>query len=324
MCTAVTYQSESHYFGRNLDYECSYGESVTVTPRNFPFIFKKMERVHSHYAMIGMAHISGGYPLYYDATNEKGLSMAGLNFPDNAVYHPMVEGKKNLAPYELMVWLLGNCATVEEVKTELKDVNVVKISFSEELPLTPLHWMIADKKEVITVETTKDGLQVYSNPVGVLTNNPPFPEQMFSLNQYPYLTNREANDKFCEQIPVSQYSRGLGGLGLPGDLSSQSRFVRGAFCKLYAVSEKEELASVHQFFHILGSVEQQRGCVCLDKGVYELTIYSSCCNTDLGIYYYTGYENRQITAVDMHRVNLDGEHLVSYPFRKQGQIHWQN
>ena len=72
MCTAVTYKTKDHYFGRNLDLEGSFGETVTVTPRNFPLPFRKMGMLETHYAMIGMAHIAEGYPLYYDATNEKG------------------------------------------------------------------------------------------------------------------------------------------------------------------------------------------------------------------------------------------------------------
>lgn len=81
MCTAATYTTKNHYFGRTLDYEYSYEEQVTVTTRNYPFPFRKVNTMETHYAMIGMAFVVENYPLYYGATNEKGLSMAGLNFP---------------------------------------------------------------------------------------------------------------------------------------------------------------------------------------------------------------------------------------------------
>ena len=116
----------------------------------------------------------------------------------------------------------------------------------------------------------------------------------------------------------------MGALGLPGDLSSQSRFVRAAFTKLNSVSGDSEGESVSQFFHILGSVEQQRGCCLAGEGKYEITIYTSCCNADRGIYYYTTYENSQITAVDVHREELDGESLARYPMFREQQIHLQN
>lgn len=74
MCTAATYLTGDFYFGRNLDYEFSYGDEVTITPRNYPFHFRSLEKeLTAHYAMIGMAYIAGDYPLYYDAVNEKGL-----------------------------------------------------------------------------------------------------------------------------------------------------------------------------------------------------------------------------------------------------------
>ena len=83
MCTAATYKTKDFYFGRTLDYEFSYGDEVTVTPRNFCFRFRHMSEVKTHYAMIGMAYVADDYPLYYDAVNEKGLGMAGLNFVGN-------------------------------------------------------------------------------------------------------------------------------------------------------------------------------------------------------------------------------------------------
>ena len=92
MCTAATYKTQDFYFGRTLDYEFSYGDEITVTPRNYPFHFRHMGEITSHYAIIGMAHVAGDYPLYYDAVNEKGLAMAGLNFVGNAVYQEVEEG----------------------------------------------------------------------------------------------------------------------------------------------------------------------------------------------------------------------------------------
>lgn len=147
----------------------------------------------------------------------------------------------------------------------------------------------------------KDGLKIYDNPTGVMTNNPPFDQQMFLLNNYRGLSPRQPENRFSEKLPLECYSRGMGALGLPGDLSSASCFARVAFTKMNSVSGDSEEESVGQFFHILGSVEQQRGCCEVAEGKYEITIYTSCCNATKGIYYYTTYTNRQITAVDMHR-----------------------
>lgn len=324
MCTAVSYQTSDHYFGRNLDLEYSYHETVTVTPRKAPLRFRCVGDLERHYALIGMAHVCEGYPLYYDATNEKGLSMAGLNFPGNAHYKPLCEGADNVSPFEFTPWILGQCATVEQAKVLLGRISLADISFSRELPLSPLHWMIADKSSCIVVESVREGLKIYENPAKVLTNNPPFDQMLLRLNDYMMLTNRQPENRFAPRLELTPYSRGMGAMGLPGDLSSPSRFVRAAFVRQNSVAGQSESESVSQFFHILGSVEQQRGCVQMPDGRYEVTVYSSCCNTDKGIYYYTTYENRQITGVDLHREDLDGNRLVSYPLIQGQQIHIQN
>ena len=322
MCTAVTYKTKDHYFGRNLDLEGSFGETVTVTPRNFPLAFRKMGILETHYAMIGMAHIAEDYPLYYDATNEKGMSAAGLNFPGNAHYSPCCAGKDNVAPFELIPWILGQCATVSEAETLLQRMNLLNENFSQALPLSPLHWIVADRERSIVVESVDDGIKLYENPVGVLTNNPTFDYHIFNLNNYMTLSKGQPENAW--PLPLETYSRGMGAMGLPGDASSMSRFVRAAFVKMNSVADKGEGESVSQFFHILKSVEMPRGCVELKKDLYEITVYSSCCNVDRGMYYYTTYENSQICAVDMHREYLNGKELISYPLVKEPVIRYQN
>lgn len=324
MCTAATYCTKDHYFGRTLDYEVSYGESVVITPRNFPFVFRHTAPMEHHYAIIGMATVAGDYPLYYEATNEKGLSMAGLNFPGNADYKPLAAGKENVATFELIPWLLGQCATVAEAKVHLAEINLANTPFSEMFPVSPLHWILAGRNEAITIESVKSGLQIYENPVGILTNNPPFDYQMTNLSNYLHLSTEQPENHFAPELGLAPYSRGMGMLGMPGDLSSASRFVRAAFTKLHSISGDTESESISQFFHILGAVAQQRGCVHMGDGKYEITIYTSCCNTDRGIYYYTTYENSQITGVDMHRENLEGEKLIAYPLVTGQQIRMQN
>lgn len=327
MCTAITYKTKDHYFGRNLDLEYSYKETVTVTPRNYVFDFRKMGKLESHFAMVGMAYIADGYPLYYDATNEKGLSAAGLNFPENADYKAYCDGKENVAPFELIPWLLGQCATVADAEKLLARINILKENFSEELPVSPLHWIISDRERSITLESVKSGVKIYENPVGVLTNNPTFDYHLFNLNNYMSLSKGDPQNTFFgegQEISLKTYSRGMGALGLPGDASSMSRFVKATFVKMNARSGDSEEESVSQFFHILRSVEMQRGCVLLGNGLYEITVYSSCCNTDRGIYYYTTYDNSRIHAVDMHRENLQGSELIAYPLKKDPEIAYQN
>lgn len=324
MCTAATYQTKDFYFGRTLDYDFSYGEEVAITPRNFPFHFRHQDRMDNHYAMIGVAHIAGNCPLYYEAVNEKGLGMAGLNFVGNAVYGKAQPGRDNVATFEFIPWILAQCATLTEARALLERISLTDTPFDEKLPPAQLHWMIADRSGAIVVESVQEGLRVYENPVGVLTNNPTFDRQMFQLNNYMYLSPKDPHNLFSDKLDLRTYSRGMGALGLPGDLSSQSRFVRVAFVKMNSLSGDSEEESVSQFFHILGSVDQQRGCCEVGEGKHEITIYTCCCNADKGIFYYTTYDNHQITAVDMRLEDLDAEALITYPLIREEQIRMQN
>ena len=323
MCTAATYKTKDFYFGRTLDYEFSYGDEIVFTPRAFPFDFRHTARRDTHYAMLGMAHVADGCPLYYDAMNEKGLCMAGLNFVGNAVYAAPRGGEGDVAQVDFIPWVLAQCASGSEARALLAKTNLTGAPFSAQLPAAQLHWLLADKDECITVESAADGLHVYDNPAGVLTNNPPFPQQLFRLNDYQSLSPRQPENTFAPSLDLRSYSRGMGALGLPGDLSSPSRFVRAAFTRANSVSGRSETESVSQFFHILGAVEQVRGCCEVAPGKHEITLYTSCCSAQRGIYYYTTYENRRICAVDMHRCDLDAAALARFAPRTEEDIFFQ-
>lgn len=321
MCTAIVYKTKDSYFGRNLDLDYSYNETITITPRNYPIKFRETKDIEGGYAIIGMAYVKDNYPLYYDAVNEKGLGMAGLNFPDNAFYNNIIIDKKNIAPFEFIPYVLSQCSNISEAQDLIENINLININFSSELPVTPLHWIISDTNSSIVIESVKEGLKVYNNPYDVLTNNPGFDMQLFSLNNFMHLSIHDPINTFTEGLKV--YSRGMGAMGLPGDLSSQSRFVKAVFTKVNSISEENEEASVSQFFHILSAVEQQRGCVKTSEG-YEITVYSSCCNLKRGIYYYRTYDNSQICAVDMHKENLDTAELINFNLITKQNILYQN
>ena len=315
MCTAICYRSNASYFGRNLDLDCGYGEGIVITPRNYEIKMRCEKPLKSHYAMIGMATVADDYPLYYEAANEKGLCIAGLNFPENAVYRHFADGNDNVAPFELIPWILAQCACVDEAKALLAKINLINIDFNEQLPLSPLHWMISDNKCSIVAEPLKDGLKIYDNPFEVLTNNPPFEYHCTNVSNYMGLSAGPSTSRFRERIPVKNYGLGMGALGLPGDYSSASRFIRALFVKENSVSEHNEKSNVNQFFHILNSVAMPMGCVRSADG-FEYTHYSSCCNMDMGIYYYTTYDELEILAINMHEVDLNQSELYTYDVKE--------
>lgn len=291
----------------------------------------------THHAIIGIAYIADepadqlasgqpkSSPLLYDAINEKGLGIAGLNFVGNAVYHDYVEGKDNIAQFELLPWILGQCATVSEVKTLLANLNLRNLNFSDQLPTSDLHWEITDINGVcIVVESVNEGLKIYDNPIGVLTNNPTFDKQLLGLSNYQHLSAKSPVNNFAPDYNFPVYSRGMGAIGLPGDLSSESRFVKAAFTKLNSRSATDEPSSVSQFFHILHSVDQQNGCCNLGNDKYEHTIYSSCYNLEESIFYYTTYNNHQISAINLSKADLTSSEVIRFDIIETEQINYQN
>ncbi|MGN0807114.1 MAG: choloylglycine hydrolase [Candidatus Coproplasma sp.] len=315
MCTAIYLKKGGVFFGRTLDYDFSYGEEVVITPKNFTFNFKCGGECKSHFAFIGTAMVLNGYPLYYDAMNEKGLYIAGLNFVGNACYGESVKDKKCIAQYEFIPYLLNKCSSVDGVIFELSNAVITGEQFCKEIPTAQLHWLIADKDRCITVESVKEGLKIYENPVGVLTNNPPFDYQLFSLNNYRNVTACERDDSFGGGVKLNKYSRGMGGMGLPGDWSSQSRFVRVAFACANSTETCGEQEGVRQFFHLLNTVAQPSG-ICQVGDGQEKSIYSSCCSPETGRYYYSTYESYGICAVEME--GADGTELIRYPHKAVG------
>lgn len=345
MCTSLSYKTQAFYFGRNLDLEYDFGQRVVITPRNYSFKFRMTEEIPSHYAMIGMAtvqkpsHIGGEketngnyamdsdekYPLYAEAANEKGLCVAGLNFPDNAYYSPeRMAGKSNISPFELIPWLLGKCADLREVKSLLRETHLVSVPFNARLPLSPLHWHIADKTGSIVLESTCDGMKIHENPVGVMTNNPPFDFHMTNLHQYLNLTTDYPENRFSEKYDLKPFGVGMGSLGLPGDFSPTSRFVKAVFLKLNSACNGGEAESIAQFFHLLDAVAMPDGIVATRSGLYEKTCYSCCINCDTGVYYYKTYYNNQITAIALNRSDLNGRNLIEYPLIEEQRIAWEN
>ena len=313
MCTAISFKKKNFFFGRNLDYDYSFGESICITPRNYRFSYRNYNNEEtSHYAIIGIAYIDKNYPLYYDAMNEMGLCIAGLNFVHNAKYSQILDkNKNNIAQFELIPYLLSKCKNVDEVIKLLKKTNVTETNYSDNLKCAELHYLIADKNKCITLEFTESGVHIYNNKVGVLTNNPPFETQILNLNNYTNLSNKQPKRSSFKGEKLNLYSLGLGAVGLPGDLSSMSRFIKVAFTKNYSICDMDDLSEINQFFHILHSVEQQNGCTETTKNYYEKTIYTSCMDVNNLTFYITTYFNHRIRGVKLTDYDLKSKELIA-------------
>ena len=324
MCTCITLNNPDLYFGRNLDLNYLFNETVTITPRNYLFKLKNGQDYHNKYALIGMATVVKEYPLYADAMNERGLAMAGLNYPHHKMYPGVKEGAYNLSAFELIPFVLGQATTVKEAVKILENIWLNDLSFAPNVPVSLLHFMISDKDESVVVEHSDEGLKIYHNPYGVMTNNPSFPYHLENIKNYMHLSPENSENRLSKKLDLEVNCEGMGAIGLPGDFSSPSRFVKAVFLKANSVSKDDEMANVTQFFHILDNISMVKGAVITADGSLDITTYNSCISAKTLTYYYKTYDNYQISAISLLNEDLDGDLLIKYPLVKEARINYQN
>ena len=329
MCTGLALETKDglHLFGRNMDIEYSFNQSIIFIPRNFKCVNKSNKKeLTTKYAVLGMGTIFDDYPTFADGMNEKGLGCAGLNFPVYVSYSKEdIEGKTNIPVYNFLLWVLANFSSVEEVKKALKNANIVDIPISENIPNTTLHWMISDiTGKSIVVEQTKEKLNVFDNNIGVLTNSPTFDWHVANLNQYVGLRYNQVPEFKLGDQSLTALGQGTGLVGLPGDFTPASRFIRVAFLRDAMIKNDKDSIDLIEFFHILNNVAMVRGSTRTVEEKSDLTQYTSCMCLEKGIYYYNTYENNQINAIDMNKENLDGNEIKTYKYNKTLSINYVN
>lgn len=329
MCTALSIKSEEgkYFFGRNMDLSYEFNQSVLILPKDYQYqdrVTRNMVTIQK--AIIGMGTVIEKHPAMADAMNEDGLACAGLNFAGFAYYEETpVEGKINIAPYDLILWVLSNFSTVDEVKQEIRNIELVNVPINEKTPVSTLHWMITDKTgNSIVIEKTKEKIAVYENSVGVMTNNPTFDWHLTNLNEYINLTPAYPKETKWSSQRLTALGVGAGNLGIPGDFASVSRFVRIAYIRAHMTSIENDSKAVSQFFHMLDYVKMVKGGVITEEGLEDFTIYSSCMDQENGIYYYRTYHNSRINAVDLRKEKLVGKEIKAYSYSCVQDINYQN
>lgn len=329
MCTALSIQSkeEKIFFGRNMDLAYNFNQSPVLLPKNYQYQDKVTgESVHIKRAILGMGAVIDQHPAMAEAMNENGLACAGLNFARYAYFEKTIkENKKNIAPYDFILWVLSNHDTVEEVAREMENIELVDVPINEKTPIPTLHWMITDKSgKSLVVEKTKERLSVHENPVNVMTNDPTFDWHVTNLNEYMKLEPKHPAIVKWGEKELKGLGIGAGTLGMPGDFASVSRFVRIAYVRSHMTEIRNDAEALAQFFHMLDYVEMVKGGVITEEGQEDMTLYSSCMDLQKGIYYYKTYENNRLNAIDMFKESLDNGKIKIFPYAAVQDVNYQN
>lgn len=313
MCSGIRFTDKAGnlYFGRNLDWSCSFGEKICITPANFELNSPFEAVPRTKHPLIGMGIVANDIPLYFDCANDQGLAIAGLNFPGYAHYKSKpVEGKTNVAAYEFPLWVAGLHKTVDEVERALPHVAIVDQPPCEGFDSSLLHWIIADSQRSIVVEYTKSGMQVFHDDVDVLSNQPGFGWHRENLRNYLNVTNKVPPTHFWRKAELQPYGSGGGMRGIPGDYYSTSRFVRLAYLNANYPDKETESENVARLFHSLGGVSMIEGAALMDNGDFEITIYTGGFSSRTNTYYYSTYDNPSVRSVSMDDYNLNGQSII--------------
>ncbi len=321
MCTALTLKTTNNkqLFGRNMDLEYNFNQSIIFLPRNYKVENKETNTVNiNKYAILGMGTIINDYPTFSDVMNEKGLACAGLNFP-NYAYYPKegAKGKLNVHVYNLLLWIVSNYDSIKSLRKDITNLLIVDIPISKNVPSATLHFIVTDKSgETIVLEQTKDGLKIHENKVGVLTNSPTFDYHMMNLSNYTNLGYNHSNTINLVNEEIVPHGQGNSLLGIPGDVTPATRFVRSVVLKDATIKNSKNI-NIPQFFHILNGVSMVDGSVITKQGLNDITQYTSCMNLNDGIYYYNTYYNYTIMSIDMYKEDLNSKEMKIFKYNNE-------
>lgn len=329
MCTGIRLKAKNSavLYGRTMEFDKDIESTILVVPRNYSFVgttpLENVEglRWKSKYAVVGAN--ASGVTHFVDGVNEVGLAGGLFYFSGCAEYQDVDASTINnsIAPSELMTWILTTCATVHEVKQALATLRVSKTVFKPWGFIPPIHAIVHDDiGNSLVIEYVNGSLHLYDNPLGVITNSPTFDWHLTNLKNYTALfacAQRKMQGR--ANVPAIQMHE-LGSLGLPGDFSSTSRFVRAAFFSQIIVPSDNEDETRDLLFHLLNLFDIPIGMVGERLGTYDYTQWTSVCDLRNKKYYFHTYENRQIHCVDLMKCNVNAQKPLFIAMKRQQKV----
>ncbi|MHC5268702.1 choloylglycine hydrolase family protein [Enterococcus sp. LJL98] len=302
MCTSIftkTLNGE-YILSRTMDFTFPLEAAPLFIPKDYQWVSEATkESFQSEYGFIGAGRLLGTTYFVADGVNEAGLSAAELYLPGEVQYNDVSDDSKtNVAPHELILWILGNCKSVAEVEEKIGSFNLMGLAAPLLNTVTPLHWIVTDQTgRCVVIEPTELDLRVKENPVGVMTNSPNIEWHISNLRNYLNVQPKQFKPRTFGSFVAEPFSQGTGTSGLPGGYTPPERFVRAAFFKEQITPAKNESQGINNAHHILNTVRIPKGIVVTDNDLSDFSLYvGSMCN-QTKTYYYTSYDNHQITKL---------------------------
>ncbi len=322
-------QDGSVLYGRTMEFVTDVGSVILVAPRNKEYIGTSLNgkpgmKWTARYGLVGTS--AGPLPHVLEGLNEKGLAVGLFYFPGFATYMsvPADGDAKAIAAWELGTYLLGTCATVEEAKAALDGLIVCPAAQPDGSPAPPSHWMVRDASgRCLIIEPTNGQLKTYDAPLGVVTNSPDYDWHMINLSNYSNQSALSVAPRMVSGVKIGPLSQGSGMLGLPGDFTSPSRFVRAVAFSQTALPAANAQEGVLRVFHLmnlfdipLGAARSQNGTT-VTADYTQYTIVGDLTNRKM---YFHTFDSRGIRLVDLNKCDFDAKEFRCVPMDQKEVI----
>ncbi len=309
---------------RTLEFAVDLQSDVLVSPRGFARVGLTPDgqdglKWKAKYASVGANGV--GLPILIDGVNEAGLAAGLFYFPTTAGYpaYTPADAGKTIAPWQLGSWLLDNFASVDEVKANIGSILVAETVLKQWGFSPPVHAVVHDASgKSITIEYVAGKLNVYDNPLGVLTNSPAFDWHMTNLRNYVNFSLDSHPPIKLGAVKLEPFGQGSGMLGMPGDFTPPSRFVRAVAFSQSVLKPKTGDEAVLSAFHILNNFDIPKGSAReAEKDEHgnilaDYTLWTAASDLKTKRYFFRTYDDSRIRMVDLTKMNLDAKDLVTF------------
>ncbi|MDF2888610.1 MAG: Penicillin amidase [Lacrimispora sp.] len=311
MCTAMTLQTKEGevFFGRNMDFSYEIDPHFFKVPKSYQWINALTGAwMEDDYSFIGIGQETDGLLGFFDGVNERGLAAAALYFAGYAKYVE-IEKQGNQSPiasFEFLHYILGKCASVQELKKMVKQVAIIGMEDPVTGSAAPLHWIAVDRTgDCAVIEQTNAGLIIFDNPIGVLANSPDLPWHMTNLRNYMEASPEQMEETLWSGLKLTPFGQAGGTRVLPGGFTSPDRFVRTAYLKSFIPVPQNPMEAVVSCFHIMEGVTIPKGAVMTNHGAYDYTKYTAFINTATCEYFFKTYDSLQVYKAGLFENNTD-------------------
>jgi choloylglycine hydrolase len=333
-CTGIrlTAQDGTVVHARTLEFAIDLHSDVLMVPRGFARTGttpdgKEGLKWKAKYASVGLNGV--GLPVLFDGLNEKGLAAGMFYFPTSAGYMPYTaaDAGKTIAQWEVGSWILENFASVEEVKANIGKIVVPAVVFGGWGFAPEAHYIVHDASgKSIVIEYVGGKLTVYNNPLGVITNSPAFDWQMTNLRNYLNFSMTNAPPVKLGSVTLEPFGQGSGMLGLPGDFTPPSRFVRAVAFSHSVLPSKTGHDAVLEAFHVLNQFDIPKGAArehekdAHGNVMADYTLWTAASDLKKKQYYFRTYDNSQIRMLDLMKMDLDAKDIVKMSIKGEEVI----